>query len=538
MPMLHSLRTRLLILTGVFSLCSPFGFRLADAQTHPAQESVTASLSAQARAPSPITLLPADAMAVYAGRPVATTDHQPSTAAGFLALAGTARQMGLWPRGGRHYADMLSALPLLGRYPHAGALLDVTVSPIGADSHRLNTLHAVVLVRCGEEVELIERRIAYAIRAYTNDQVSHVEQVDWRPDSSLGGPDTPITYHRLLDSRLPEWAACEWGPIDDLYIVGFGTGTWEHAARAATGQAPSLGADPWFRQAYADCRGPDAQIAVLLDPLRIRDRIGQTAPDPADRVIGALQMNRYQKSLHTFGRLERAITCYSASSIDGQYTFTPVSDPHAFRSEHLALIPPEAEHYAIMRWSLARWLPRVVRAYVASRSEQHRATINTWWDDLQTELSINVQQDLLDQLGETTVLHTYPPHPLGVPFLCTFLFEIKGDPARVERTLARLLTPVSTPDTQSASQPAAPSDRKPCILQARRADGIWYWQAGIFAVLGLGVDDNWLVLSFSPEAVRQNLAYLRAARTAPVTQGAFRPDRGARVEPEPYGDED
>jgi hypothetical protein len=430
---------------------------------------------------------------------------------------------------------MLSTLPLLGRYPHAFGLLDVTVREIGGGSHRLDTLHAVLLLRCGDDTEPTRQRIAYFIRAYTNDEVSRVEQVEWRPNSPLGSPQTPITYHRLIDSRLPDWAACEWGRLDDLYIVGFGAGTWERAARAATGLDTALGTDPWFRRAYADCRGPDAHIAVLLDPHCIRDRIGQTAPDPVDRVVSALQMGRYGKSLYTFGRRGRAITCYSAISIDGQYNFTPVSDPRAFRSEHLVLIPSDADHYAIMRWSLARWLPRAVRAYVASRSEQHRANINTWWDELQAELGINVQQDLLAQLGDTTVLHTYPPHPLGVPFLCTFLFEIRGDPARVERTFAKLLIPVPTPDTQPASPPVAPSERKPCILQARRtSDGIWYWQAGFFAVLGLGVDDDWLVLSFSPEAVRQNLAYLRAARTPPATQAS--PDAAGvdnKTEPEP-----
>jgi hypothetical protein len=517
--MRNSFRIPLLILTGVLSLCTASGVRPAAAQERPRDESATTSQAIRAHAPSPIAQLPADVMAVYAGRPVATPGDQPSAAGGFLALAATARQVGLWPESGRQYADILSTLPLLGRYPHALALLDVTIREIGGGSHRLDTLHAVLLLRCGDDAGPIEQRIAYFIRAYTNDQVCRVEQVEWRPGSPRGLPDTPITYHRLLDSRLPDWAACEWGRVDDLYIVSFGAGTWEHAARAVTGEAPSLGTDPWFRRAYADCRGPDAQIAVLLDPPRFRERIGRTAPEPVDRVIDALQMNRYQKSLYTFGRLERAITCYSAVSIDGQYVFAPVSDPDAFRPEQLALIPPEAEHYAIMRWSLARWLPRIVGAYVASRSDQTRATINTWWDDLQAELGINVQQDLLDQLGDTTVLHTYPPHPLGVPFLCTFLFEINGDPTRVEHALAKLLAPVATPDTQPASQPVVPSERKPGILQARRtSDGIWYWQAGFFAVLGLGVDDNWLVLSFSPEAVRQNLAYLRTARTASATQ--------------------
>ncbi len=42
----------------------------------------------------------------------------------------------------------------------------------------------------------------------------------------------------------------------------------------------------------------------------------------------------------------------------------------------------------------------------------------------------------------------------------------------------------------------------------RRDDGIWLVQAGIFIGPALAVTDRWIVLSFSPTAVRANLDHI------------------------------
>jgi hypothetical protein len=249
---------------------------------------------------------------------------------------------------------------------------------------------------------------------------------------------------------------------------------------------------------------------VLLNPQLIRSRVAEVAFDVPDRVIGALEIGDYQRSLWTVGRVGRAIAFYSARLADGRYRFFPISDPASFRPRQLAAVPPQAESFAIMRFNLGRWLPRAVGAYVQARSESPRRAIIAWWQRYQQNLNVDAQRDVLDQLGPTTILHTYPPHPLGLPFLCTFLFEIRGDPARLERALGKLLAPQVLPNTQPAE-----TARKPFLLQAQRtSDGIWYWQVGMFVVLGMGVADDWLVVSFSPEAVRENLAFLRGTAAA------------------------
>ena len=46
-------------------------------------------------------------------------------------------------------------------------------------------------------------------------------------------------------------------------------------------------------------------------------------------------------------------------------------------------------------------------------------------------------------------------------------------------------------------------------------DGVWYLQAGIYGP-ALAVTEQWIVISYSPVAVRQNLAYLKRIAAQPI----------------------
>ena len=92
--------------------------------------------------------IPADALAVYAGRPAAElTATQPAAGpnamtAWMIALGA----MGVIPDQGRIVADILATLPLVNRQTHAIALLDITAQQVAEDSYRLNDMQAALLI--------------------------------------------------------------------------------------------------------------------------------------------------------------------------------------------------------------------------------------------------------------------------------------------------------------------------------------------------------------------------------------------------------
>lgn len=460
-----------------------------------------------------IQTLPADTLVAYAGRGASSGDRETGAIQRLFVLVDTARRLGLWPQQGRGIADVGAALPLLGAYPHALALLDVSIRQLGPGSFRLNELEAVLALRTGGNHAPVVQRIGQFILSYTNDQVSRISDIRFDPFDEQSSGSGGLVYHRLTDRRWPAWVVVEWGAVGETYLIGVGRGVWERAASSALGIEPSLGDDEWFQRAYADCGGAGAHVQLMLNIAGIVFHLQDDAAEVTAQVRSELGMGRSDRRYWAVGREDRAITILSAGLTGDRYWLEPISDPRSFRPEHLALVPPEADRFSVMRTHLGRGISSAVRAYLAARSPRAREALAEWWKDFQIRAGVDAQRHLLDRFGDTTVLHTWPAHPLGLPFLCTFLFEIRGDPAEFRNSLNALFATSLRATTQPTTRP----ERSPFSSGLKRTeDGIWYYQAGVLVVLGLAVQDRWLVVSFSPEAVRANVNFLRTRRGAPL----------------------
>ena len=128
-------------------------------------------------------------------------------------------------------------------------------------------------------------------------------------------------------------------------------------------------------------------------------------------------------------------------------------------------IPPKASRYAVIRYSPRRLVLQVRDAYLASRSPSAQRNLREMWTRVEAEADVSVDRDLLMQLGPRLVIHEYPPHPL-------------------------------VPDWTS-------------LRLEHASDGVWYLQAGLYGP-ALAVTDRWVIISYSPVAVRQNIAFLEA----------------------------
>ncbi|MCH7808821.1 MAG: hypothetical protein IIB60_06305 [Planctomycetes bacterium] len=82
----------------------------------------------------------------------------------------------------------------------------------------------------------------------------------------------------------------------------------------------------------------------------------------------------------------------------------------------------------------------------------------------------------------------------------TILLRVEGDPTALRANIDRLL--------HSVLKEAAPN----CAVQMKQdPDGIWFIHLGIQGP-ALMVTDRWLIISFSPQAVRLNASLLGSAR--------------------------
>jgi len=108
------------------------------------------------------------------------------------------------------------------------------------------------------------------------------------------------------------------------------------------------------------------------------------------------------------------------------------------------------------------------------------------------------------------VVHDYPPHALRLPPAWTILAGVDGDSGKLRANLDRLLE-VARKELQNGGS----------MRLRRDDDGVWYLYVGLNGP-ALAVTDRWLLVSFSPEAVRQNIAFLQlgsspiSARAAPA----------------------
>ena len=96
--------------------------------------------------------------------------------------------------------------------------------------------------------------------------------------------------------------------------------------------------------------------------------------------------------------------------------------------------------------------------------------------------------------------------------LCTVLFEIDGSPDRVRKTLDRVM--LWCADRLRGGDSAKESTSLADVFLPRlhrTGDGIWYLQVGIQGP-AVSVIDKWVVIGFSPQAVRQNVEFIVSRR--------------------------
>lgn len=459
-----------------------------------------------------VQVVPADPLAVwFSDQRAAEPDRDRAvTAARFAAaLLHHSRHMGLMdgidPTAGL-VVDAVALLPELARYPRALVLLDVRADALGDGGFRLGGIAAGLVVVTGGDHARIAANLQSLLDRYANDLTGRLTQ----------RAHDRTTVYTLTDNRLPPWAVIEWGPVRDCYLIAFGPGTLDRLASTVTGESPNLASDGWFAQAHGRGRGPRARWEWTVDLDALCRRLVPVMGDKPRRVTDALGLAEVSRALWTVGPPSRTIDAACVLRAAGRDRTIPITLTGEEVGRFASLIPPQAGSGAVIHARLPEMIPRACEAYLAARSPSVRDRLREHWAAIQRQADVQAERDILHRWGRHVIVHDFPRHPLGLPLLRTVLIELDGSADAVRAALDRLLEAAQAYVRRQTEEPSALSWLK------RDADGVWYVQFGLLGP-ALAVTDQWIVISTSPQAVRQNVQWLDHAAAPTPSSGASLP---------------
>lgn len=465
-------------------------------------------LAPAARAAEPLDLVPADCLLAWYGRPVPDLPppgDQPSTLQTLLELG--SRLMGsaagatdprtqLWVRS----AELFN---LVVRYPHAVALLDIGAKPVERDPvvKRLAHLSLAVIVQDGGQAEPFLRVIQKAVNEQTDAAAATLEQKHYKDWS----------YQVLHDRRLPDWCTIAWGRAGEHFVFTIGKGVWPCIAAVAAGEMPAISQEPWFAAARRNW-GLRALIEVFAAVREMRSRLDPLVDGRASAFFEAWDARDLEQAHWAVGLEQRALFCIAHYRVGGDTVRRHYADAGVRDPRWLAVVPPDAD-YAVFDLPLDRFLRRFFRGLLTTQMGKPRANVERIWADLQARHGFDVERNLLAHLGEHAVLHNFPPHPLRVPLAVTYLLEIRGDAAAVRATLDAMCSAFQREIDQAAEEGRGP----PPWNFRQDPDGVWYVRYGVVAGPAWKVTPRFIVLSWSPHALREYLEKMQTVleHTAP-----------------------
>lgn len=395
----------------------------------------------------------------------------------------------------RMWVDILASMSELLDYPHAGVLLDISAAPRPDGGHQLTGLHAALIIRAYGGGARIEQRIQHLLNSYTNDENSTLSS------RSSDGP----TVFTLRDRRLPEWVELNWGSHGEDYIVAIGAGSFDRIARTIADRSLSLTDDAWCTHAWKVAGGPGASLAALLRFDIARSTADDSLRSKFEHVQENLRLGGVDRGLWTVGRHARAIEAGAYLRRGDVDEWRPIT-----RREDADLapgvIPDEATWYAIFEVEPRTLVDTVSKAYLASKSPDAQNKSRAFWRKAEERVGLSIDGDILALLRPPIISHNYPQHALGLPLAWTRLIAVEN-PETLRRNLDRVL--------EALREELA----KEGPTQLRHdADGVWYLSFGI-AGPALTIADHWLIVSFSPDAVRKNVEMLSRSRSVPAVPG-------------------
>jgi len=453
--------------------------------------------------------IPSDAVVAYFVIPP-PSDAPPGNAGSSLRfatlLADQAQSMGLLSNidaTTRGWIDSLTATSVLLGYPHAVALFDVKARALDGGGHRLAGLSAAMVIHTDGDNTKIEQRIQHLLNTYTNSEETKLTQ------NSVDN----ATVYALTDKRLPDWFVLQWGSIDGVYVISIGDGTFEHVRGTLAGRAPSISSESWFVGAYEKTSAKNALLTLYAR----FDRIDFSADSQLAQKVGAvrhsLSFENVDRGMWTIAFDGRAVDAKEFIRRNKQNKLRRLTQPSLYEIPTDKLIPVQATAYAIFDTSPTTILNAISEVFLAIEAPSTQEKTRQYWRHLEQESGVDIRRDIVAHLARGAVVHNHPPHLLRLPLAWTFVARVMDDADAVHENLNAVCKAWQGELRQAGT------------LRLRLAgDGIWFLDLGIPGP-AVGMRGRWIVVSYSPFAVRENLTFLAGPTPPPSgTSGQRTPE--------------
>jgi len=435
-----------------------------------------------------------DALAAYwlDPSPEDSSATAPESGGGSLItyMVDSAQQMGLLSKLApeeRAWVDGFAAMAVIRQFPHAVILVDVRSETRSDGGEQLSGIRAALVIRSDGRNTAIQRLLQNALSAYSNNEESKLE--------TQPGEDGDV--FTLRDRRLPEWAPISWGSVRSMYVVSIGTDVFPMVAARIRAADPSAADENWLAKAFKMAKGRDAGFALYLNMDSIHRSANPALHEKIKDVQGGLHLAETERALWTLGASDRSVEVRAVRRTDGQDVVSLVADSGFLDRFGADVVPKEATRFAIVDWEPRAAFDTVCETVLAVESPPARRAERSMWKDVETESGVRVGADIFGRMGSSLLIHNHPRQAFGLPLGLTFVVPVREDSTRLQASVDRLLSHL---DSQYLATTG-------CYRLRKDSDGIWAIDFGLKGP-AVAVNEDWVVVSFSPYGVRENLAKL------------------------------
>jgi hypothetical protein len=445
------------------------------------------------------------------------TGLNPATGQVLTSLLTTASLAGLFNANQQILVDIVSSLVAIGKFPHAVFLLEARCKKLGEGSFSLAglTLGTVVHAPPDEHGKLL---------ALLKQTIDHYFTADDARIAWVGAG--PLRRQKLDSPKFPNWCCWEWGSVGPVFVFTVGPGAYDTVVNTILEKHPALFDNSLIQISKdVDTDFDYRFMTVYLNLTALSRNLRPVMKDSLDPVIesfGAVGIDQflYSAGFAKKAYLSKTFTARGEKVSIGYLTADfPPGDPRA------RAVPPRAGSYGVGFTDLSKAVSYLTDTYLASRNPIRREKLIANYQTFSAEAGLgNLKEFLLAHFGPAAmvIVHDWPKHPFNLPIGKTLIIQHDRSPDflptthKILATWQRMLRAMG--ETGKKEKFTSAWETLFDLQLDQTPDGVWFLHLGPFVFLAAGLDDNFLVLSYSVPAVQLNLQHLKATFRPTTTQ--------------------